>query len=64
MELEDFQRIHGRLRDQEARDEMKLHQMVEYAELKTCRWDYVVRYFGQDDIEGDRCGHCDRCGTA
>ena len=40
---------------------LKLQQMSDFAELRTCRWAYVVQYFGQDDRAFGLGGHCDRC---
>jgi ATP-dependent DNA helicase RecQ len=37
----------------------RLQQMQEYAECRTCRREYLLRYFG-DDYTG-LCGNCDRC---
>jgi ATP-dependent DNA helicase RecQ len=38
---------------------LRLQQMQEYAECRTCRREYLLRYFG-DDFTGP-CGNCDRC---
>jgi len=35
--------------------------MIDYAELRSCRWEYLVSYFGRDDDAPRACGHCDRC---
>jgi ATP-dependent DNA helicase RecQ len=59
--LEDFQRTHDRIRDREERDPLRVQQMVEYASTRTCRWAHVLRYFENDELEGDTCGHSDRC---
>ncbi len=45
-------------------DRLKQRRMVDYAELRTCRWDYLVNYFGKDDVDSTACGHCDRCTPA
>ncbi len=37
----------------------RLEQMQEYAECRTCRREYLLRYFG-DAFTGP-CGNCDRC---
>ncbi len=52
--------------DRDARDRLKLQQMVDYAETRGCRWRYLLDYFGDEDAEVTACGHCDRCeaGTA
>jgi superfamily II DNA helicase RecQ len=48
-------------RDRDEHDRLKQHQMVEYADHRGCRWDYLVNYFGRNEAESDACGHCDRC---
>ncbi|WP_406696823.1 ATP-dependent DNA helicase RecQ [Singulisphaera sp. Ch08] len=48
-------------RERDEIDRFRQQQMVNYAELPSCRWDYVVNYLGYDDVEGTNCGHCDRC---
>ena len=30
-------------------DEMKLQRLLNYAETRGCRWNYLLDYFGQDD---------------
>jgi len=39
-----------------------LSEVLNYAELSTCRKKYLLKYFG-DDLEGDNCGSCDICTT-
>jgi superfamily II DNA helicase RecQ len=48
-------------RERDEHDRLKQHRMVEYADHRGCRWDYLVNYFGKDDVDADACGHCDRC---
>lgn len=62
--LTDFERMADALRERDQADRLRLRQMVDYAELRTCRWDYLVNYFGKDDVEGLHCGHCDNCVSA
>ena len=40
--------------------EMKLAQVVEYAELRTCRREYLLGYFAEKQ-EMESCGGCDVC---
>ncbi|HWG19465.1 MAG TPA: ATP-dependent DNA helicase RecQ [Terracidiphilus sp.] len=40
----------------------RLQQMQSYAEWRSCRREYLLRYFG-DDYKGP-CGNCDRCEEA
>jgi ATP-dependent DNA helicase RecQ len=37
----------------------KLDRMIQYAQSKTCRRAYILRYFG--DKHAQECGRCDRC---
>lgn len=49
-------------RERDQRDRLKQHQVVKYAETRTCRWQYLLGYFGPDDgATPGPCGHCDRC---
>jgi len=58
----DLHRRARSLRDRDESDKHKQRRMVDYAELRSCRWDYLVNYFGKDDVDSASCGHCDRCG--
>lgn len=37
----------------------KLKEMVDYSELKSCRRQYLLKYFGEET--GDKCQECDCC---
>jgi ATP-dependent DNA helicase RecQ len=40
----------------------KLQEMASYAESRTCRREYLLRYFGETfDTTGDSCNTCDVC---
>ncbi|AGA25833.1 RecQ family ATP-dependent DNA helicase [Singulisphaera acidiphila] len=58
---DDLLRMAQAYRERDEADRLRQQQMLNYAELPTCRWDYVVNYLGYDDVEGTDCGHCDRC---
>jgi ATP-dependent DNA helicase RecQ len=58
---DDLERMARVLRDRVESVRLKLEEMVDYAELRTCRWAYLVKYFGQGDRAFAECGHCDRC---
>lgn len=58
---DDLERLARSYRERDANDRLKQRRMMEYAGLRSCRWDYLVNYFGKDDVEPDSCGHCDRC---
>jgi ATP-dependent DNA helicase RecQ len=58
---DDLERMSRAFRDRAESMLVKLEQMNEYAELRTCRWAYLLKYFGQVDSPFAECGHCDRC---
>jgi ATP-dependent DNA helicase RecQ len=41
------------------RVEKTLKNVIHYAETRTCRTKYILKYFGEDFK--DNCGHCDTC---
>ena len=49
------------LRSKRESEADRLDEMISYMKTKTCRQDYMIRYFGQSD-SGWRCGSCDNCG--
>jgi ATP-dependent DNA helicase RecQ len=54
-----FQRIPGK---PQRRDGRAYQQMREYANTKSCRWQYLLIAFGFTDQGLNwRCGHCDHC---
>ncbi|MCA1686296.1 MAG: RecQ family zinc-binding domain-containing protein, partial [Planctomycetia bacterium] len=57
----DLERLARSFRERDANDRLKQRRMIDYAELRSCRWYYLVNYFGKDDVESDSCGHCDSC---
>ncbi len=61
MTPEELARVGQLYRERDERDRIKQQQMVDFTEGRACRWDYLVNYFGKDDVEGEACGHCDRC---
>jgi len=52
----DFRQI-DLLRD---RAEHRLRRMVDYATATTCRTNFILDYFGADELENG-CGNCDNC---
>lgn len=52
----DFQHI-SRLREHALG---RLTRVIEYAKTTGCRSNYILEYFGADEIEGG-CGNCDNC---
>ena len=45
------------------RDRDKLDNMIAYAQSALCRWQLILRQFGES-IDGDACGDCDNCRKA
>jgi len=39
---------------------MKLERIIDYANTDSCRFKYLLEYFGQQD-ENYKCNKCDRC---
>ncbi len=50
----------SRVREQERRSLLLLKRMTDYAYTKKCRRTFILRYFGQEDVESN-CGNCDVC---
>jgi ATP-dependent DNA helicase RecQ len=50
----------SRVREQERRSLLLLKRMTDYAYTKKCRRGFILRYFGQEDVE-EVCGKCDVC---
>jgi ATP-dependent DNA helicase RecQ len=61
LSIAEAQRIARVYRERDEAAQLKLRRMIDYTELKSCRWAYLVDYLGQDQAEFDACGHCDRC---
>jgi len=51
-------------REHQEREQVKLRQMVDYAEGHGCRWKTLLDYFESDELPEGRCGHCDQCAPA
>ena len=41
-------------------DRFKLEQMMLYGQIGSCRWKFLLDYFG-NEVDWERCGHCDNC---
>ena len=50
------------LAEKKSRDEAKLKKVIQWAYAKTCREEWILRYFGE--LKTDPCGRCDACLTA
>ena len=58
---DDMARFLREYEDRDERDRLKLQRLVEYTETRSCRWNYLLDYFGGADPISDACGHCDLC---
>ncbi len=58
---DDLARVARDYEERDMQDELKLQRLLNYAETRGCRWNYLLDYFGQDDEPAEPCGHCDRC---
>ena len=55
--------LHGMAEEYEERadnDRARLEQMMLYGQIGSCRWKFMLDYFGEE-VEWDHCGHCDNC---
>jgi ATP-dependent DNA helicase RecQ len=59
--LDDMTRLASRYDERDELDRMNLQRMVEYAEVRDCRWRFILDYFGRDEEAVDSCGRCDKC---
>lgn len=51
-------------RDRRENQEVRLQQMIEYAEGTTCRWHRILDYFSEESVVESACMRCDRCESA
>jgi ATP-dependent DNA helicase RecQ len=58
---DDLTRVAHEYEERDVRDQLKLQRLVDYAEIRGCRWRHLLDYFGDEDAEAPSCGHCDRC---
>lgn len=61
LRLNEAERLASRFREREERGRLKQHQINEFAESRRCRWQSMLDYFRQDEVQEDPCGHCDSC---
>jgi ATP-dependent DNA helicase RecQ len=43
-------------------EQLKQQRLLEYADSRSCRWQWILNYFEADDDTAMDCGHCDNCG--
>jgi ATP-dependent DNA helicase RecQ len=60
LDLDDLTRLAREYEDRDELDRVKLRQLVEYAETRRCRWQYILDYL-DPDVSTEPCGHCDNC---
>jgi ATP-dependent DNA helicase RecQ len=41
-------------------DREKLEKIMEYGQIASCRWKFLLDYFGEE-VDWDKCGNCDNC---
>ena len=58
---DDLARFVREYEDRDERDRLKLQRIVDYAEERACRWNYVLDYFGDAGSISEQCGRCDVC---
>ncbi|MCC7419056.1 MAG: ATP-dependent DNA helicase RecQ [Planctomycetaceae bacterium] len=58
-----LERVGRSYKERGERDQIRLQQMIEYAEGPGCRWRRLLDYFDRQELPEERCGHCDRCGA-
>ncbi len=59
--IDDMTRLARGYEERDERDQLKLRQLVDYAESRQCRWRVLLDYFGQSNELSSACGHCDNC---
>ncbi|MFO0892075.1 MAG: ATP-dependent DNA helicase RecQ [Isosphaeraceae bacterium] len=59
--LDDLTRLAREYEEREELDKLRLRQLTDYAETRSCRWQYLLDYFGRDEDASEPCGHCDNC---
>lgn len=59
---DDLERMARNYRERDEHDRLKQQRMLEYAELRACRWRYIADYFASDEVQ-ENCGQCDHCGS-
>lgn len=61
MPREDLARLADSYRHRAERQQDRHEQMLNYAESRDCRWQQLLRFFEEEELESGRCGHCDSC---
>ncbi len=56
-----LERLADQSRERRAQQELRLEEMIQYAESSSCCWSRLLEYFGEDGSIVESCGRCDRC---
>lgn len=56
-----LERLADQSRERRAQQELRLEEMIEYAESGSCCWGRLLEYFGESSEGLGGCGRCERC---
>lgn len=56
-----LERLADQSRERRAQQELRLEEMIEYAESGSCCWSRLLDYFSESTEDVESCGRCDRC---
>jgi ATP-dependent DNA helicase RecQ len=56
-----LERLADQSRERLTQQEVRLQQMIEYAESQSCRWQRILDYFGEMPEALTSCNRCDHC---
>ena len=62
-EGQSLENLAARYEERQKNDREKLDSMIAYAQSALCRWQLILRQFGES-IDEDACGDCDNCRRA
>jgi ATP-dependent DNA helicase RecQ len=57
---EELERLASEYRERGERDREKLEQMMLYGQIGSCRWRFLLNYFGEEP-QWEKCDNCDNC---
>ena len=61
VERRQLERLADQSRERRAQQELRLAEMIQYAESDACCWNQVLAYFGEAIDPAAGCGRCHRC---
>lgn len=59
-DMRELEAIAQEYREKSEADRRKLERMMLYGQIGSCRWKFLLDYFG-DETAWERCGNCDNC---